>query len=293
MISTARWAVRSPSVSSEPELQLTWVGHATVLAELGGVRLLTDPVLTGRVAHLRRHAATAAPEHVDAILISHVHMDHMHVPSLRLLPPTTTVIAPAGAGDLLTRRGFSDVHETRVGTTIAVGAVDVETVPAKHTPRRGPHSRVTAEAVGYVLRSSGQAVYFAGDTDLFDEMSAIAPVDVALLPIWGWGPTIGEGHLDPNAPPRRSGSSTLGWSSRSTGGPTARRSSGAGHRRGCSSPSSGSAPSWIASDSSNTSESCCPANGCPPRGGVTADRAAAPPSGRRRSGPPCASSCGG
>ena len=184
-------------MSSEPSLQLTWVGHATVLAELGGVRLLTDPVLTGRVAHLRRHAATTAPERVDAILISHVHMDHMHIPSLRLLPPTTTVIAPAGAGDLLTRRGFSDVRETRVGTTIPVGAVDVETVPAKHKPRRGPHSRVTADAVGYVMRSSGQAVYFAGDTDLFDEMSAIAPVDVALLPIWGWGPTIGEGHLDP------------------------------------------------------------------------------------------------
>ena len=184
-------------MSSEPALELTWVGHATVLAELGGVRLLTDPVLTGRVAHLRRHAATEAPEQVDAILISHVHMDHLHIPSLRLFPPTTTVIAPAGAGDLLARRGFSDVRETRVGTTIAVGAVDVETVPAKHKPGRGPHSRVTAAAVGYVMRSSGQAVYFAGDTDLFDEMSAIAPVDVALLPIWGWGPTIGEGHLDP------------------------------------------------------------------------------------------------
>ena len=184
-------------MSSEPALQLTWVGHSTVLAELGGVRLLTDPVLTGRVAHLRRHAAVAAPERVDAVLISHVHMDHLHIPSLRRLPPTTTIIAPAGAGDLLTRRGFRDVRETRAGTTIPVGAVDVDTVPARHKHGRGPHSRVTADAVGYVMRSESQAVYFAGDTDLFDEMSAIAPVDVALLPIWGWGPTIGEGHLDP------------------------------------------------------------------------------------------------
>ena len=65
----------------------------------------------------------------------------------------------------------------------------METVPALHKNRRGPHSRVTATAVGYVLRWSGGSVYFAGDTDLFEGMAALAPVDVALLPIWGWGPT--------------------------------------------------------------------------------------------------------
>jgi L-ascorbate metabolism protein UlaG (beta-lactamase superfamily) len=178
-------------------LQLTWIGHSTVLAELGGVRLLTDPVLTGRIAHLRRHAAAVVPDPVDAVLISHVHLDHLHLPSLRLLPRTTTVIVPEGAGKLLARPGFTDVRETSAGTTITVGGVDVETVPARHKHTRGPHSRVSANAVGYVLRAAGQAVYFAGDTDLFDGMSAIAPVDVALLPIWGWGPTIGEGHLDP------------------------------------------------------------------------------------------------
>ena len=66
-----------------------------------------------------------------------------------------------------------------------------------HSPRRGPHTRVAADAVGYVLRAGGVAVYFPGDTDLFPEMATWAPIDVALLPIWGWGPTLGEGHLDP------------------------------------------------------------------------------------------------
>jgi L-ascorbate metabolism protein UlaG (beta-lactamase superfamily) len=180
-------------------MQITWVGHATVVVELGDVRLLTDPVLTGRVAHLRRHADVTpdASASTDAVLISHVHMDHLHIPSLRLLPRATTMIVPEGAGDLLTRRGFEHVRETRVGDTIRLGDVDVETVPARHEHGRGPHSRVTATAVGYVLRRLNEAVYFAGDTDLFPEMSAIAPVDVALLPIWGWGPTIGEGHLNP------------------------------------------------------------------------------------------------
>jgi L-ascorbate metabolism protein UlaG (beta-lactamase superfamily) len=107
------------------------------------------------------------------------------------------MIVPAGAGDLLSRRGFTDVRETRVGETTRIGDVDVETVPARHNHRRGPHSRVTASAVGYVMRRAGESVYFAGDTDLFPAMATMAPVDVALLPIWGWGPTIGEGHLDP------------------------------------------------------------------------------------------------
>ncbi len=80
---------------------------------------------------------------------------------------------------------------------MSVATVDVQTVPARHSDRRGPHSRVAAPAVGYVVRWSGRAIYFAGDTDLFPEMSDLAPVDVALLPIWGWGPTLGDGHLDP------------------------------------------------------------------------------------------------
>ena len=90
-----------------------WVGHTTVMAQLGTIRLLTDPVLTGRIAHLRRHSRVepAALERTDAILISHAHLDHLHIPSLRLLPRTTTVIVPAGAGDLIARRGFDDVRE--------------------------------------------------------------------------------------------------------------------------------------------------------------------------------------
>ena len=131
------------------------------------------------------------------MLISHLHFDHLHIPSLRLLPHDTTLIVPLGAGSLLRGRGFTDVRETRAGETTRLGSVDVQTVPARHSARRGPHTRITARAVGYVLRSSGRTVYFAGDTDLFAEMAELAPVDVALLPIWGWGPKLGPGHLDP------------------------------------------------------------------------------------------------
>jgi L-ascorbate metabolism protein UlaG (beta-lactamase superfamily) len=123
-------------------------------------------------------------------------MDHLHVPSLRLLG-AVSLIVPEGAGRLLRRHGFANVAETRVGDRATFGSVTVETVPAVHPAARGPHSRINAAAVGYVLSSPRRTVYFAGDTDLFDGMAGLPRVDVALLPIAGWGPTLGSGHLDP------------------------------------------------------------------------------------------------
>jgi L-ascorbate metabolism protein UlaG (beta-lactamase superfamily) len=185
-------------VARADRLHIVWLGHSTALVELGGLRFLTDPALTPRLAHLRRHHAVdpAVLDDVDVVLISHVHMDHLHIPSLRLLGDVT-VIVPEGAGRLLRRHGFADVAETRAGERVTFGSVTVETVPAIHPAGRGPHSRIAAPAVGYVLSSPHGSVYFAGDTDLFDGMGELPPIDVALLPIAGWGPTLGPGHLDP------------------------------------------------------------------------------------------------
>ena len=88
-----------------------------------------------------------------------------------------------------------DVREVGVGETVEISGVSVTAVPAVHDARRGPHSRLQAAPVGYVVRGR-YAVYFAGDTDLFPAMAEIR-ADVALLPIWGWGRTLGPGHLDP------------------------------------------------------------------------------------------------
>jgi len=182
-------------------LEVTWLGHATALVVVDGLRVLTDPALTPRVAHLRRHhAVDVSTLEPDVVLISHVHMDHLHVPSLRLLTrdPSReiTIVVPAGAGRLVRQAGFAAVRETVVGDVLRFGTVAVETVPAVHSRRRGPHTRVTAEAVGYVVSGVGGSVYFAGDTDLFDAMARLSGADVALLPIGGWGATVGTGHLD-------------------------------------------------------------------------------------------------
>ena len=84
----------------------------------------------------------------------------------------------------------------RAGEEIQIGALTVRAVPAAHDTGRLPFG-ARAEPLGYVIEGAGRSVYFAGDTDVFPGMAELAPVDVALLPIWGWGPTMGPGHMDP------------------------------------------------------------------------------------------------
>ena len=168
-----------------------------MLLELGGVRLLTDPVLRRSVVHLRRHGAVPEPPaRLDAVLLSHLHHDHAHLPSLRLLDRRVRVLAPRGAGAWLRKAGFPQAEELAPGEVTAVGGIDVTAVPALHDDRRQPVGGVRAKPIGFVL-SGERRVYFAGDTDLFDEMAGLAPLDAALLPVAGWGPKLGPGHLDP------------------------------------------------------------------------------------------------
>jgi L-ascorbate metabolism protein UlaG (beta-lactamase superfamily) len=178
----------------------TWLGHSTVLLEAGGVRLLTDPVLRRRVAHLRRHGdEPAAPPSVDAVLLSHLHRDHADAPSLRRVAGDgdVPVLVPRGAGRIVQRLGAREVQEVAPGDAVRVGDATVRAVPAVHDGRRTPWSRARPDALGFVV-DAGPRVYFAGDTALYDDMADhTGPVDLALLPIWGWGPTLGAGHMDP------------------------------------------------------------------------------------------------
>jgi L-ascorbate metabolism protein UlaG (beta-lactamase superfamily) len=179
--------------------RLTWVGHATVLLEIGGVRLLTDPLLRTRLGHLRRHGAPPRPEvteDIDAVLVSHVHLDHLDARSLRSVGRGARAIAPRGAGKLLQRIGFTQIDEVLPGEGVTVGGATITALPAVHLARRRPLV-APVESLGYDIAGT-QRVYFAGDTDLFDDMRSLAGrFDVALLPVWGWGPSLGAGHMDP------------------------------------------------------------------------------------------------
>ncbi|KAA1019425.1 MBL fold metallo-hydrolase [Pseudonocardia sp. EV170527-09] len=150
--------------------ETTFLGHSTLRLRIGGRTVLTDPVLGNSVGPLRRTAPAvdpAWPAGVDLVLISHLHADHLHLASLRRLPRSVEVVVPTGAGDWLRRRGVARVSELAVGQT-----------------------RVF----------DGLRVYVAGDTGLFpglDDVAAQGPIDLAAVPVWGWGPSLGPGHLDP------------------------------------------------------------------------------------------------
>jgi L-ascorbate metabolism protein UlaG (beta-lactamase superfamily) len=176
--------------------RVSYVGHATVLVELDGARVLTDPVLRRRVLHLRRHSLPDADRlsGLDAVLISHAHWDHLDVASLARLGGTPSVIVPRGAGRLLRRSRFGEIVELDAGESTEVEGLTVTATRAEHDAGRGPLG-VRAPALGYRLTGS-KRVYFAGDTDLFPEMAELAPLDLALLPVAGWGPRLPPGHLN-------------------------------------------------------------------------------------------------
>ena len=184
-------------------LALDFIGHSSVVVEIDGVRLLTDPVTRARVGPLRRVEPVPARERlrdIDAVLISHLHWDHLDVPSLRDLGRDLPIFVPAGSGGWLRGVGFGDVRELAVGGEVRLGSVSIRAVPAVHSGYRPPLGP-TAPPLGFVIRGS-KTVYFAGDTDLFAGMGDLAgsdgPIDLALIPVWGWGPTLGRGlHLDP------------------------------------------------------------------------------------------------
>jgi L-ascorbate metabolism protein UlaG (beta-lactamase superfamily) len=181
-------------------MNLHFLGHASVRIELDGVAFVTDPALRHQIGPLRR-IVPAVPERalrdVGAVLVSHLHLDHLDLASLDRIEPDVPVVVPAGAAAWLRAQGRTHVTELAPGDVTTVGGVRVRAVPARHSgfrPPRGPR----AVAVGYVIEGS-RTVYFAGDTGLFEAMADhVGAIDLALLPVSGWGPTLpSRTHLDP------------------------------------------------------------------------------------------------
>lgn len=179
-------------------LAFTWWGHATATVELGGVRVVTDPLLGDRLRHLRRFAPSPGPRAYDAdlVLVSHLHHDHLHRPSLRRFAAEVPVVLPQGAEWLLpdSRRALP----VGPGDELEVAGVRVTVLPASHDHRRGSFSRATGHPVGYRVEADGTSFWFPGDTALRPDMADVAPVHLALVPVGGWGPTLGAGHMDPD-----------------------------------------------------------------------------------------------
>jgi len=178
--------------------KVTYVGHSTIFIEMDGLRIITDPLLKRHVGHLRRQVEEPDPAilETDLVLISHLHGDHLDLPSLQKLGREIRLIVPKGAGKYLRLKQFENVEEISEGESITIGEITITATRADHAGRKLPWIPFIQE-LGFLIDGSHE-IYFAGDTDLFDEMADIGQeLDLALVPIWGWGPTLGSGHMDP------------------------------------------------------------------------------------------------
>jgi L-ascorbate metabolism protein UlaG (beta-lactamase superfamily) len=184
---------------SRAALAVTWWGHASATLELSGARIAVDPLLVGRLAHLRRAGATPADtaSKADLVLVSHQHADHLHLASLRRFGPDVPVVGPVGAERLLARTGARDVRTLAPGDAVDIGGVRIEALAATHPGGRHPLDRGPGLAIGFRVEVDGVSCWYPGDTGLRDDMSDVAPVDLALVPVGGWGPTLPVTHLSP------------------------------------------------------------------------------------------------
>lgn len=186
-------------------LTVTWLGHSTVVVDLDGVRVVADPLLRRHAGALRRRGPRPDPaawSDPDAVLLSHLHHDHAEVRSLRLLAGAPVLTAPDNAA--WARRHGLDGRALGDDAWVPVGDPDhgvrVRLVPAVHHARPMPHRPNAVN--GHLLKGPSGTVWVAGDTELHDDLELLptwagAPVDVALVPVAGWGPRLSAGHLGP------------------------------------------------------------------------------------------------
>lgn len=179
---------------------VSYLGHSTILIEMDGLRILTDPILRDRISFLHRTSPAVDPRNysgLDAILISHLHYDHLDPGSLRLVGDQPTLFGPYGSGRVLDKNGFSNHRELRIGETIQLGPISILATFADHTRTRHPMGPA-ADCIGFII-SGTYKIYFPGDTREFPEMAGLADekLDLALMPVWGWGPDRGRMHMGP------------------------------------------------------------------------------------------------
>jgi len=180
-------------------MRIDYLGHSTVIFEFDGTRVITDPVFRRRIFHLTRTVPLPEPviyQDIDIALISHLHYDHLDIHSLRSLGEKTLICVPKGAGNLLNTNGIDNFRELEIGEEFFLGNLPIRTTYARHRNSRHPLG-MQADCMGYLVGDE-IIVYYPGDTQLFPGMASISDrIDVALIPVWGWGPHLGRMHMSP------------------------------------------------------------------------------------------------
>jgi L-ascorbate metabolism protein UlaG (beta-lactamase superfamily) len=199
----------------ETGLRVTWLGHSTLLVELDGVRILTDPVWGDRVSPVgfagpkRFHPVPVKLEALpplDAVIVSHDHYDHLDYPTiLALAKADVPFITSLGVGAHLESWNVAPERITELdwweSTPIAGGRAHVSAAPSQHFSGRGLGTRNTTAWSSFVVRGERHGFFFSGDTGLTSEYASIqerlGPFDLVALEVGVFHPAWGDIHLGP------------------------------------------------------------------------------------------------
>lgn len=201
-----------PSEWSNDRVTLSWLGHATLYANLNGTCFLTDPALVTRVGVQLLPGVVLGPKRmtppalriselprIDFILLSHAHMDHIDNGTLRQLPKTLPVITAKGTADLLRRLGYREIIELSRGESIRAAGARLTALPVNHWGRRYPWEPVTRrDACAYRIEKANSTLFFAGDSayPLAPFPKGDGQIDVAIFGIGGYDPFV-HAHATP------------------------------------------------------------------------------------------------
>jgi L-ascorbate metabolism protein UlaG (beta-lactamase superfamily) len=185
---------------------LTWIGHATYLAQLRGKSILTDPILDSLPMFPRNSPIgvphTSMPK-IDVVTISHNHRDHLDVSSIKKLGKAPTYVVPLGLKRFFTDLGMPKVIELNWWESATVEGVEFTLVPAQHWSRRGPFDTNKTLWGGWIMRGE-KVIWHAGDTAYFEGFKEIGErigaIDAALLPIGAYEPRwfMKNQHMNPH-----------------------------------------------------------------------------------------------
>jgi L-ascorbate metabolism protein UlaG (beta-lactamase superfamily) len=193
-------------------VRITYVGHATLLLEFDGVRILTDPNFDPKLGRILPRVCAPGVEleclpALDALLLTHAHADHLSFDSLERLPRDIPLYAPPVIASWLRRLGHSHARDLAPGGVATVGDVHIHAATATHRGNRYGYDRWRSAANMYLLETDSESAFFAGDTALMPDTHRLVEetlwarhrqLDAALLPIgyapW-WKPGFRKGHL--------------------------------------------------------------------------------------------------
>lgn len=209
-----------PLLWDDNTLTAAWIGHATVLINFFGTRIITDPVLSDRIGLDVMGMFTIGPRRlvkpaltfdelppIDLLLLSHAHMDHMDTPTLRKFSKRTPIVIASNTLDVIENQGFQQIYELDWGQWAQIGDVRIEAMEVKHFGWRYPWEKDRSKGFregrsynAYLISKSGRHIVFGGDTAYQEYFKKInerkIPIDLAIMPIGAYDPWI-HNHASP------------------------------------------------------------------------------------------------